>query len=147
MTTTETPITHTVASTLQDYEIHLTGEQDLPPRHVWVPLTDHYAPPADNPEGWEDSFRGVPHYRPVNTRLDRDSRPWGSNGVEAGFVFLMLNGVWLTGVSLILPSSGFSRSPLPVLTDVHRQVSNWLWRSTGGRINKNIFRWKVGGEF
>ncbi|KAK6080152.1 X-Pro dipeptidyl-peptidase C-terminal non-catalytic domain-containing protein [Seiridium cupressi] len=97
VTTTDNPVTSTISETLQDYEIHLTGEQDLPPRHVWVPLTDHSAPPVDNPQGWEDSFRGVPNYRPVNTELDRASRPWGSNAVESGFVFLMLNGVWLTG--------------------------------------------------
>lgn len=99
VTTTDNPVTSTIASALQDYEIHLTGERDLPPRHVWAPLTDHNAPPAENPEGWEDSFRGVPNYRPVNTELDRLTRPWGSNGVESAFVFLMLNGVWLTGVS------------------------------------------------
>ncbi|KAM0813755.1 hypothetical protein AB5N19_13754 [Seiridium cardinale] len=123
VTTTDNPVTSTISETLQDYEIHLTGEQDLPPRHVWVPLTDHSAPPVDNPEGWEDSFRGVPNYRPVNTELDRASRPWGSNAVESGFVFLMLNGVWLTG------------------------ATNWLWRRTGGRFNTTFWRWKVGGEF
>lgn len=99
VTTTDNPVTTTIAETLQDYEIHLTGERDLPPRHVWVPLNDHSAPPAENPEGWLNTYRGVPNYRPINTELDRAARPWGSNGVENCFVFLMLNGVWLTGVS------------------------------------------------
>ncbi|KAH8664056.1 hypothetical protein BX600DRAFT_497900 [Xylariales sp. PMI_506] len=123
VTTVDNPITTTLSMTLADYEIHHTHAEDLPSRHRWVPLTDHGPPPVDNPPNWYDGHRGVPNHRPVNTQLDRTKRPWGSNGVESGFVFLMLNGVWLTG------------------------VANWLWRSTGGRINKTWWRWKVGGEF
>ncbi|KAI1849468.1 hypothetical protein JX265_012717 [Neoarthrinium moseri] len=123
VTTTDNPVTSTISETLQDYEIHLTGEQDLPPRHVWVPLTDHQPPPVDNPVGWDNAHRGVPNYRPVNTQLDFAQRPYGSNGVETGFVFLMLNGVWLTG------------------------TANWLWRSTAGKVTNTVWRWKVGGEF
>jgi hypothetical protein len=95
--------TTTLTQTLQDYEVHLTGPEDLLPRHVWVPLLDHGPPPAGsvtNPPGWDEAHRGVPPYRPINTQLNRSARPWGSNPVEDGFVFIMLNGVWLTGVSL-----------------------------------------------
>ncbi|KAF6833016.1 hypothetical protein CPLU01_05812 [Colletotrichum plurivorum] len=34
----------------------------------------------------------------------------------------MLNGCWLQG------------------------ISNWLWRSTGGKLNESYWRFKVGGE-
>lgn len=98
--------TTTLTETLQDYEVHLTTPADLPQRHVWVPLLDHEPPRAGavpNPPGWDDQHRAVPGYRPINTQLDRTMRPWGSNGVETGFVFLMLNGVWLTGVSFPVP--------------------------------------------
>ncbi|KAI0122968.1 hypothetical protein BJ170DRAFT_698117 [Xylariales sp. AK1849] len=123
VTTTDNPVTTTISETLQDYEIHLTGAEDLPPQHRWEPLTDHEPPPADNPSGWDDAHRGVPNYRPINTQLDRVQRPWGSNGFETGFVFLMLHGVWLTS------------------------TTTWVWRQTGGRFNDTFWRWKIGGEF
>ncbi|KAK7966027.1 uncharacterized protein PG986_000304 [Apiospora aurea] len=149
VTTTDNPITSTLSDTLQDYEIRLTGAQDLPAAQRqqaeesapllppsqqqqqqnggfpdWVPLTDHAAPEGvENPPDWDTEHRGVPPYRPINYNLDREVRPWGSNAIETGFVLHMFHGVWLTA------------------------LTRWAWTKTGGRFNNTYFGWKVGGEF
>lgn len=56
-------------------------------------------PAIPNPPGWDTEHRQVPPYRPVNTQLDHDSRPWGSNPVESVIIFAMMHGVWVKGVS------------------------------------------------
>lgn len=96
-TTTDNPITTTLQHDyLQDYNIRLTGGDQLPAQ----PNTDnHPSRIVENPPGWDDQHRDVPPYRPVNTNLDREQRPWGSNPVESAFVFHMLHGVWLNSVS------------------------------------------------
>ncbi|WYZ38997.1 hypothetical protein EsH8_III_000911 [Colletotrichum jinshuiense] len=119
-TITDNPVTTTIQQDyLHDYQIRLSGgveeafsrsNEDSPP------------PAAENPPDWYDQHRQVPPYRPVNRNLDIADRPWGSNGVESAFVFVMLNGCWLKG------------------------MANWFWRSTGGKVNENYFRAKVGGE-
>ncbi|KAK6834883.1 hypothetical protein PG990_000306 [Apiospora arundinis] len=146
VTTTDNPITSTLADTLQDYEIRLTGAQDLATAQrqlgedapllpqeqqqqqgqfpTWVPLTDHAAPvDVENPADWDTEHRGVPRYRPINYNLNREVRPWGSNPIETAFVLHMFHGVWLTA---------FTR---------------WAWSKTAGRFNNTYFRWKVGGEY
>lgn len=95
-TITDNPITTTIQQDyLHDYQIRLSGgveeafsrsNEDSPP------------PAAENPPDWYDQHRQVPPYRPVNRNLDIADRPWGSNGVESAFVFVMLNGCWLKGV-------------------------------------------------
>ncbi|ROV87686.1 hypothetical protein VMCG_10573 [Cytospora schulzeri] len=94
-TTTDNPITTSIhRQVLQDYEIHLTGDNET----AVPPNTDGPSPPASNPASWPADHRGVPPYRPVNTNLDRSQRPWGGNPVGDAFVFVMLNGVWLNAV-------------------------------------------------
>ena len=56
-------------------------------------------PAVSNPPGWDTEHRQVPPYRPVNTQLDHNSRPWGSNPVESVIIFAMMHGVWVKGVS------------------------------------------------
>ncbi|KAI1503559.1 hypothetical protein F5X99DRAFT_406871 [Biscogniauxia marginata] len=95
VTATEHPVTTSLHNTLQDYEIRVTGANDLP-QHHWVPLTDHEAPDVENPPDWPtDQYRGVPNYRPINYGLDREQRPWGGNAVESVFVMTMFTGVWI----------------------------------------------------
>ncbi|KAK2000352.1 hypothetical protein LX36DRAFT_603247 [Colletotrichum falcatum] len=119
-TVTENPVTSTIQRDyLHDYQIRLTGGVE---EAFARPNDDAPTPAAENPPGWDDQHRQVPPYRPVNRHLDRGDRAWGSNGIEATFVYLMLNGCWL------------------------QEVGSWLWGSTGGRVNKHIFRAKVGGE-
>ncbi|KAI1342619.1 hypothetical protein F5Y15DRAFT_373354 [Xylariaceae sp. FL0016] len=102
VTTTENPVTTTLAHTLQDYEVRVTGVSDLPsPEDGWVPLTDHEAPAdVENPAHWPtDERRGVPRYRPINRHLDLSQRPWGGDPVGTAFVATMFTGVFLEAVS------------------------------------------------
>lgn len=126
VTTIDNPVATTLHEALQDYEVRVTRPEDLPQQQpqqhrqqsppqdqqqppiqqqrqvFWVPLTDH-EPPAgiENPPGWptDAERRGVPPYRPVNTRLDRSQRPNGTNGVETAFIATMFTGVWVKAVS------------------------------------------------
>lgn len=102
-TTTDNPITTTLQHDyLQDYNIRLTGGDQVRATelHPAQPNTDNRpSRTVENPPGWDDQHRDVPPYRPVNTNLDREQRPWGSNPVESAFVFHMLHGVWLNSVS------------------------------------------------
>ncbi|GJC88186.1 hypothetical protein ColLi_11024 [Colletotrichum liriopes] len=114
-TVTENPVTSTIQQDyLHDYQIRLTGGSRK--RSPEATKTRRRQQPSTRPAGTTSTVR------PVNRNLDLADRPWGSNGVESAFVFLMLNGCWLQG------------------------VTNWLWRTTGGRVNKDYFRFKVGGE-
>lgn len=95
-TTSDNPLTTTIdRQVLQDYDIHLTGDDET----VAPPNTDNQPPLASNPPGWATEHRGVPPYRPINTRLDRSQRPWGASPVTTAFVYTMMHGVWLVGVS------------------------------------------------
>ncbi|EQB52073.1 hypothetical protein CGCSCA5_v014846 [Colletotrichum siamense] len=119
-TTTDNPITTTVRQDyLHDYSIRLTGGVE---EAYARPSRDAPLPAVENPPDWYDQHRQVPPYRPINRELDVADRPWGSNRIENGFVFVMLNGCWIQG------------------------VTNWLWRSTGGKVNQTYWRAKVGGE-
>ncbi|KAK3685687.1 hypothetical protein B0T22DRAFT_226296 [Podospora appendiculata] len=120
---------------LHDYSIQLTGDEETagtlqtqqrsPSPEVIT--TDNNStivgpPPSENPPGWTDNYRQVPPHRPINTQLDREQRPWGSNGVESAFVFTMFQGVRL------------------------KSTLAWLWNTTGGRFDDMAFRAKIGGE-
>ncbi|KAH9883344.1 hypothetical protein F4778DRAFT_46702 [Xylariomycetidae sp. FL2044] len=130
VTTTENPVTTTLERTLQDYEIRVTGADELPPPApapapaAWVPHRDHDTPDdVENPPDWpSDERRGVPRFRPINRALDREQRPWGSSPPETVFVAMMFTGVYLEA------------------------TASWLWRQTGGRFNSTYFRYKIGGE-
>ncbi|KDN71018.1 putative X-Pro dipeptidyl-peptidase C-terminal non-catalytic domain-containing protein [Colletotrichum sublineola] len=94
-TVTEAPVTSTIQQDyLHDYQIRLTGgiEEAFARRNEDAPT-----PAAEYPPGWYDQHRQVPPYRPVNRNLDLADRPWGSNGIESTFVYLMMNGCWLQG--------------------------------------------------
>ncbi|KAK2065741.1 hypothetical protein LY76DRAFT_558789 [Colletotrichum caudatum] len=119
-TVTENPVTSTIQQDyLHDYQIRLTGGIE---EAFARPNEDAPAPAAEYPPGWHDRHRQVPPYRPVNRHLDLADRPWGSNGIETPFVYLMLNGCWL------------------------QEIASTFWRATVGRVNKTLFRAKVGGE-
>ncbi|KAK0643006.1 hypothetical protein B0T16DRAFT_459200 [Cercophora newfieldiana] len=105
---------------LRDYTIQLTGGSDVTASE---PSPAASTPAAvQNPPSWETEYREVPPYRPVNTQLDRASRPWGSNGVENVIIFAMFQGVWL------------------------KSSVAWLWRKTGGRFDSETFSTTIGGE-
>ncbi|POS76088.1 hypothetical protein DHEL01_v205518 [Diaporthe helianthi] len=122
VTTIDNPVTTAVSrAVLQDYDIHLTGDDSVAP-----PDSDNRPPQpastAANPPGWGTEHRGVPPHRPINTQLDVTQRPVGGNPVGDVFVTTMFTGV------------------------VINTYVRWLWTNTGGRINDKIFHYKVGGE-
>ncbi|KAJ5126335.1 hypothetical protein N7448_005638 [Penicillium atrosanguineum] len=80
--------TTTSLSVLADYEVHHSGEENVPAR---IPSQ----PQADQP-AWPTHHRRMPAYRPANRELDLTQRPAG-NGHPAEFAFIqiMLHGVWL----------------------------------------------------
>lgn len=96
-TTVDNPITTAVSrQVLQDYDIHLTGGETVaPPNSDRSPRP---TPEAANPPGWDTQHRGVPPYRPINTRLDLTQRPLGGNPVGDVFVTTMFTGVFINAV-------------------------------------------------
>ena len=93
VTTTANTTTQTVFRVLQDYELTHSEEpntEDPNPQTASLNPRDEI---TSNPEYWPTDYNGVPPHRPINYNLDRESRPWGSNGIESTFVSVMLNGV------------------------------------------------------
>ncbi|KAH6652284.1 hypothetical protein BKA67DRAFT_573488 [Truncatella angustata] len=76
--------------------------------------------PVTNPTYWPQSFRQVPDYRPINTRLDWDERRQNTLFTVVGTI--MICGCWMEA------------------------VASTVWRNTiGGYIN--ITAWRIGGEW
>jgi len=136
VTTTDNPITLQLQHVLQDYEIRLTGEENVPARPASREATQ-----LGNPPDWPQNYRRVPPYRPIDTNLDREQRPDGTSPMERVFIFTMLHGVWLNAVRIKVHLLWL----LEALT-INQSVAQ-AWRKTGGRINSNIFRYKIGGEW
>jgi hypothetical protein len=53
---------------------------------------------GNNPADWEDNFRRVPDYRPVDYDLDFAYRDTTQNGIERAFIWNMFSGIVLTSV-------------------------------------------------
>lgn len=95
MSSTITATTTTTSlSVLADYEVHHSGEENVP---AVIPSQ----PQSDQPD-WPTHHRRIPAYRPANRELDLTQRPAG-NGHPAEFAFIqvMLHGVWLNAVSAV----------------------------------------------
>ena len=126
VTTTANTTTQSVLNLLADYELTHSEPPDIAspdPQTATLNPRDSSSE-TDNPDWWPTEYNGIPPHRPINYNLDRESRPWGSNGVETAFVSVMLNGV------------GF-------VAAVAR-----TWRFTGGQNGlglKNI-KYSIGGE-
>ncbi|KAG9739173.1 hypothetical protein KCU73_g9547, partial [Aureobasidium melanogenum] len=120
VTLTENQTVYSLGRTLADYDLQHSGEE------TDVPETPNSRPvpqgAGNNPADWEDSFRRVPDYRPVDYDLDFAYRNTTQNGIERAFIWNMFSGIVLTS------------------------ATNRLWRATGGKLNNTYFRWQVGGE-
>lgn len=102
VTTIVTPITYTLQSTLQDYEIHISGDNT---NEANIDTTLNPSPIftlVHNPPGWPRDHNRIPNYRPLNRNLNLEERPNGSNGIERTFLFIMFTGVALNAVSLYM---------------------------------------------
>ncbi|KAF1941287.1 hypothetical protein EJ02DRAFT_348175 [Clathrospora elynae] len=123
VTTTANPLTHTLQTTLADYNLHHTHEEELDtsPNPHPAPAPSSNTPTRLNPRDWPTTHRRVPVYRPVNMELDQSERRVYLNGIERAFVGVMFTGVFLEST-----------------------VSK-IWRNSLGRV-WNV-GYKLGGEW
>ncbi|KAM3071813.1 hypothetical protein ACMFMG_009670 [Clarireedia jacksonii] len=120
VTITDNPITSTLHSTLQDYEIHVTGDGG----DIDQTLNARESPSSgQNPHYWPRDHYRIPNHRPINHNLNLTERPRGSHPIETVFVVVMF-----TGVSL---NAGVAQA----------------WGKTGGKVFPNLFRYAIGGEW
>jgi hypothetical protein len=99
VTTTENPITYALHSTLQDYDIHVTGANINDANIDPSPNVSATSALVQNPPHWPRDHHRIPDYRPVNRHLNVEERPRGSNGIERTFLLFMFTGVALNAVS------------------------------------------------
>ncbi|KAL2782582.1 hypothetical protein BJX66DRAFT_345712 [Aspergillus keveii] len=108
----------TLAETLEDYHIRLTGVDDAPPVQVTARQSQ-----AQNPPHWPQNYRRVPPYRPINRHLDPAERPNGASTGEYIFVNVMLNGVRINSFLVTTYEKSF------------------------GKIYPRLTRYDIGGEW
>ncbi|KAF2214209.1 hypothetical protein CERZMDRAFT_37917 [Cercospora zeae-maydis SCOH1-5] len=129
VTTTDNARITTLRHTLADYELHHSQPSSDQAREAPHPdergeQQQQQQQRLDNPPGWEDRWRRVPAYQPVNPELiNSGGRNEVQNEIERGFIRVMFSGVWL------------------------QSTASHVWRSTGGKFRDDIFRVKVGGEW
>jgi hypothetical protein len=96
--TTSNPLISSVIEVLTDYELHHSGSPESA-QSVRTPNKGSTSS-TSNPGDWSTNHRAVPPYRHVNQNLDREQRLGGRNGVEADFIFTILNGVRIKAVGI-----------------------------------------------
>jgi hypothetical protein len=140
VTLTENRTVYSLGRTLADYDLQHSGEDTT---DISETPNSRPAPQGagNNPADWEDNFRRVPDYRPVDYNLDFAYRDTTQNGIERAFIWNMFSGIVLTSVCGRLCLDKEIR-----YTDMDSQATNRLWRATGGKLNSTYFRWQVGGE-
>lgn len=93
VTTTDNARIITVRHVLADYDLHHSQPEDS--AATPAPAPNAHPPPSDapgnNPPGWEDGWRRVPAFRPVNQQLDEQRNTYTSE-TERNFIRLMLGG-------------------------------------------------------
>ena len=106
VTLTENRTTYSFARTLADYDLQHSGDEDVSE----VP-NPRPAPEGTgrNPEEWEDNFRRVPDYRPIDPDLDFEFRNTTTNGIERAFLWNMFHGIVLVSVRLLDDESRWHR--------------------------------------
>ncbi|KAG9256755.1 uncharacterized protein F5Z01DRAFT_748359 [Emericellopsis atlantica] len=118
-TATVTIPERTINTILSDYELHHSQTQDAPHEA----LNNNRSPGSQSTRAWDTTHRNVPAYRPVNSDRDlSDVRVYLNNG-ERAFVTIMFTGLFINASAAK------------------------LWRGTFGKLNGNIFRYAVGGEY
>ena len=96
VTLTENRTVYSLGRTLADYDLQHSGEDT----DVSEAPNSRPAPQGagNNPADWEDTFRRVPDYRPVDYDLDFAYRDTTQNGIERAFIWNMFSGIVLTSV-------------------------------------------------
>lgn len=96
VTLTENRTTYNFARTLADYDLHHSDEFD----DVSEEPNPRIAPEGtgQNPSDWEDNYRRVPEYRPIDHTIDFAYRSTYQNGFEQAFLWNMFTGIRLVSV-------------------------------------------------
>ncbi|CAL3967005.1 hypothetical protein PZA11_003440 [Diplocarpon coronariae] len=124
LTTTDNPATLSLQQTLSNYDLHLTGEDNVDPVEKSAPSSrPGREAGAQNPSSWPQNYYRVPNHRPIDRTLNWAERPTGSNPAEQLFIIVMFAGVSL--------NAGMAQ----------------LWGKTGGRVFKGVLSYAIGGEW
>lgn len=97
VTVTENRTTYSFARTLADYDVHHSEEIEDASQHL-----DHRPEPegtGQNPPDWEENYRRVPQYRPIDHELDVQFRSTYTNNIERAFLWNMFTGIRLVSVN------------------------------------------------
>ena len=123
VTLTENRTTYSLGRTLADYDLQHSGEEN-----EFTETTNSRPAPqgaGNNPADWEDNFRRVPDYRPVDHALDFAYRDTTQNGIERAFIWNMFSGIVLTSVRDMFLSP---ESVILTSLAVHKQALESNWR-------------------
>ena len=98
VTTTDNARITALRHTLADYDLHHSQPTEQEASEAPEPNAQPESS-AENPADWEDQWRRVPAYRPVNPDLINGDRNQFNNAIERSFIRVMFGGVWMQAVS------------------------------------------------
>lgn len=97
VTLTQNPATYSSARTLADYDLRHSASEfpETPSQPNERPDPEGT---SQNPPGWEDGFRRVPVYRPIDRDIDVAYRSTYQNNIERAFLANMFTGIRIVAV-------------------------------------------------
>lgn len=98
VTTTDNARITALRHALADYELHHSQPSENEATEAPSPNAQS-EPSVETPADWEDQWRRVPAYRPVNPDLINGDRNEFNNAIERNFIRVMFGGVWMQAVS------------------------------------------------
>jgi hypothetical protein len=108
VTTNTNTVTQSILHTLTDYDVHHSGNPEIPETPEAPNGRNDVAIRRNQPENWPTNYQRIPAYRPIDRTLNDhpEERPDGSNPIEALFIFTMLNGCRINSVSKVKRHGG-----------------------------------------
>ncbi|CAI6096763.1 unnamed protein product [Clonostachys chloroleuca] len=105
---------------LRDYRLYHSRRENNITEHVNGENTN--LPRSAHPPGWDTTHRRVPPYRPADRERSQEEYNVYTSNVERAFITTMFTGVLINATMAK------------------------AWGASGGRINRSIFKYRVGGE-
>lgn len=100
VTVTENRATYAFARTLADYDLRHSDELEIDS----VPTEPNARPTPEgtgqNPPDWEEGYRRVPEYRPIDQEIDFAYRSVYQNNIERTFLWNMFTGIRVVSVGV-----------------------------------------------
>jgi hypothetical protein len=146
MATTETLTDPaTVGEVIRLYNVVETGQPEITtqPSAIRPPSQNNDQSTASSPRDWPSDWQRMPPYRAASRSHSWSERPAGVSTAEEVITTLMFAGVWTYGVRITV----YSILKKIGLFDLVMQSINKIWRMTAGKLNSNIMRFPVGGEW